>query len=376
MGLFRRSTGAPPPVRMPLGLNVLLVLSAAGGFAVVFGLLLWLGLGRPSLPTSEQWTVKDSFDFVKIVLAVVGGIGGVVALVVSYRKQRLGEAAEEREDAQLFNETFNQAAEQLGSAEAPVRLAGMYTLERLGQNTPEQQQTIANVLCAYLRMPYTPPVDDPAEEDREENERRKQEREVRLTAQRILANNLRPKKGQEDRHWKDIHLDLTGATLLDFDFSSCQVDTALFNGAQFSGDALFNEALFGGNARFDKARFGGNTWFGEARFNGDAWFREAKFGGNAWFGEARFNGGAWFGGVRFNGDVSFVRSQVRLDVSEDVLSKRVWPRGYVVEELLSAEEERLVEEEWVSDREGAWGYLTPVESEESDDFVIDSREER
>ncbi|MER2092292.1 MAG: pentapeptide repeat-containing protein, partial [Saccharopolyspora rectivirgula] len=303
---------------------------------------------------SEQWTVKDSFDFVKIVLAVVGGIGGVVALVVSYRKQRLGEAAEEREDAQLFNETFNQAAEQLGSAEAPVRLAGMYTLERLGQNTPEQQQTIANVLCAYLRMPYTPPVDDPAEEDREENERRKQEREVRLTAQRILANNLRPKKGQEDRHWKDIHLDLTGATLLDFDFSSCQVDTALFNGAQFSGDALFNEALFGGNARFDKARFGGNTWFGEARFNGDA----------------------WFGGVRFNGDVSFVRSQVRLDVSEDVLSKRVWPRGYVVEELLSAEEERLVEEEWVSDREGAWGYLTPVESEESDDFVIDSREER
>ncbi len=43
---------------------------------------------------------------------------------------------------------------------------------------------------------------------------------------------------------------------------------------------------------------------------------------------------------------------------------------------MSAEEERLVEEEWVSDREGAWGYLTPVESEESDDFVIDSREER
>ena len=80
MGLFRRSTGAPPPVRMPLGLNVLLVLSAAGGFAVVFGLLLWLGLGRPSLPTSEQWTVKDSFDFVKIVLAVVGGIGELLGL--------------------------------------------------------------------------------------------------------------------------------------------------------------------------------------------------------------------------------------------------------------------------------------------------------
>src|SRR5690606_41494488 len=139
-------------------------------------------------------------------------------------------------------------------------------------------------------------------------DRRRQEREVRRTAQRILANNLRPKKGQEDRRWKDIHLDLTGATLLDFDFSSCQVDTALFNGAQFSGDALFNEALFGGNARFDKARFGGNTWFGEARFNGGAWFGEAKFDGDATFGEMRFKGGGGFGVVKIDGDGSFGES--------------------------------------------------------------------
>jgi hypothetical protein len=51
---------------------------------------------------------------------------------------------------------YTKAADQLGSEKAPVRLAGMYALERLAQSTPEQRQTIVNVLCAYLRMPYAP----------------------------------------------------------------------------------------------------------------------------------------------------------------------------------------------------------------------------
>src|SRR5690606_38635672 len=109
----------------------------------------------------------------------------------------------------------------------------------------------------------------------------------------------------------------------------------------YGNTCRLREARFNGGAWFGEAEFAGDAEFGEARFNGGAWFGEAEFAGDAEFGEARFNGDAWFGGVRFNGDVSFVRSQVRLDVSEDVLSKRVWPRGYVVEELLSAAEERL-----------------------------------
>jgi hypothetical protein len=44
-----------------------------------------------------------------------------------------------------------------GSDKAPVRLAGLYALERLAQNNEYQRQTIVNVVCAYLRMPYQPP---------------------------------------------------------------------------------------------------------------------------------------------------------------------------------------------------------------------------
>lgn len=56
-----------------------------------------------------------------------------------------------------------------------------------------------------------------------------QEREVRLAAQRILANRLFPRA--TDRFWDGLDLDLSGANLIDFDIRACQVGTARFDGA-------------------------------------------------------------------------------------------------------------------------------------------------
>ncbi len=304
---------------MPLVANIALVLGGAVVVAVALGLGLWWGIGKPTIATNEPWTAKEGFDFVKIVLTVVGGIGAVVALVVSYRKQRLGEAvekreqaAETREDARLFGEDFARATEQLGSPEAPVRLAGMYTLERLAEATPKQQQTIVNVLCAYLRMPYSPPERDSAEENHKENERRKQEREVRLTAQRILAANLRPGKDPESQtgeYWTDIHLDLTGATLLAFDLRHCQLATASFKKAQFLEGADFGGAEFSGTARFFRAEFNGSADFAGVQFNGIADFAKAQFRGFADFAKAQFRGFADFTAAQFRETAIFFRAQ-------------------------------------------------------------------
>jgi hypothetical protein len=74
----------------------------------------------PSTGSATAWTVTNTFDAMKIVLAVVGGIGGVVALTVAYRRQHLGETAEQREDTKLFTDRFTKAAELLGSDKAAV----------------------------------------------------------------------------------------------------------------------------------------------------------------------------------------------------------------------------------------------------------------
>jgi hypothetical protein len=49
---------------------------------------------------------------------------------------------------QRITDLYIKPVEQLGSDKAPVRLGGLYALERLAQGNPDQRQTIVNVPCA------------------------------------------------------------------------------------------------------------------------------------------------------------------------------------------------------------------------------------
>jgi uncharacterized protein YjbI with pentapeptide repeats len=224
------------------------------------------------------------------------------------------------------------AAELLGSDQAAVRLAGLYALERLAQDNASHRQTIVDIVCGYLRMPFTPPPQhsapsrdatslsprrpawmrpQPTGTGVTAGDDRRQERQVRLTAQRILAAHLQPEpKGRRGRptnpkYWSHIDLDLTGATLLDFQLQRCRVRTGIFTNAHFSGPARFDKVTFTGKARFDEATFTGNAWFSEATFTGYAGFDEATFTGNARFTEVTFSGAAWFSGATFTGYAGF-----------------------------------------------------------------------
>ncbi|HXT88128.1 MAG TPA: AAA family ATPase, partial [Trebonia sp.] len=78
--------------------------------------------------------------------------GGVVALVVAYRRQHVGEAAEAREHGRALTDRLGAAAEQLGSERPAVRIAGAYAMARLADDWPQARQTCINVLCGYLRL--------------------------------------------------------------------------------------------------------------------------------------------------------------------------------------------------------------------------------
>ncbi|MGZ4521529.1 MAG: hypothetical protein ACXVGA_08115, partial [Mycobacteriaceae bacterium] len=81
----------------------------------------------------------------------VVGVGGAVALVVAYRKRRLGEDEHRRQDeasardlTRLFNERFARASDQLGSERPAIRLAGIYAMAGLAD-------ACANNCCANCR---------------------------------------------------------------------------------------------------------------------------------------------------------------------------------------------------------------------------------
>jgi hypothetical protein len=358
---------------------------------------LWLLLALFGAGTPADQAQLDVF---RATGNVVLGAGGAVALVLAARRQRLGElelrrkeqelaqrehaqkhveqvasdnAAHQRrlaEDARIdaverrITELYTKAADQLGSEKTPIRLAGLYALERLAQTTPEQRQTIVNLLCAYLRLPYAlptgpqlprwsslrapdpgaaglPPSDagGPASDE---------ELEVRETAQRILADHLYPGDSPgvtRPEFWPGITLNLTGAVLCHFDFRGCRVGNVRFGGARFAGWTRFEDVEFTGYAIFGGSTFDRSANFRGARFHGSALFRGTVFRSGAMFDEAVFSGEALFGGARtidgvphpdgavFGGTASFAAATFERNVVleyarvADDAADHVWPPG-------------------------------------------------
>jgi uncharacterized protein YjbI with pentapeptide repeats len=327
----------PVAERVPLFGHVAVLLLLAAIVAVTVGTGMWAIFGRPQLAApgtagtdatlpggAAPWSVQNTFDAIKIVLAVVAGIGGVVALTVAYRKQDHGEAAEHRENTKLFNDRFGRAADQLGSGQAAVRLAGVYALAGLADDWAEGRQTCIDVLCAYLCMPYTPP---PAEKPPpagampaglplgraaggNDSRDARQEQQVRRTVLALIRERLQPARADDRPRWHGHRFNLHGAvidggdlsgihvpagTVLDLTAAAFPGGTVDFSGAVFSGGTVgFRYAVFsGGTVGFRYAVFsGGAVGFGGAVFSG----------GTVDFGGAEFSGGAVdFGGAEFSG---------------------------------------------------------------------------
>ncbi|PRW61735.1 pentapeptide repeat-containing protein [Actinopolyspora mortivallis] len=299
-------------------------------------------------------------EAIKLASSIAVGVGGAALLVLAARRQRANELSvlqqeqaqrlQERKAAQSKHdvderratELYTSAAQQLASGQAPVRMAGLYALSRLGQNNPDHRQAVVNLFCAYLRMPYTPPETERSDCEREEyahrfdprspgralrdspalatllkltatqtsesgqltdTEHQRQERQVRLTAQRLLTRHLRPCPDEHGRptneeFWDGMDLDLVEAVLDHWDFRGCRVHSADFTLARFYGIASFSGA----------------------RFHDVAWFAGARFHGPVFFNETRFHGAP----------PEFDRSWARLDRGSFRAS--TWPAGWTVEE--------------------------------------------
>jgi hypothetical protein len=136
------------------------MLAALG--AVVAGasvaIILLLTIAGGAKPGTDRANAR--LDAVRTGLAVGASIGAAAGLMLAFRRQHHQEIATELTDRDAterrITELYTKAVEQLGSDKAPVRLGGLYALERLAQDNPAHRHTIVNVICAYLRMPFSP----------------------------------------------------------------------------------------------------------------------------------------------------------------------------------------------------------------------------
>jgi len=298
--------------------------------------------------------------------SVIVGLGGAATLALLVHRQvlqardqthreQVAVDAKRDADERRAQELFVKAVEQLGHDRAAVRIGALHALDALGQEHAHRRRAVMDVWCAYLRMPPTTtgagelvpfgtehqtkdlrihapwviatllPEDLRASVVADIATWPADELHVRDTAQRLIAGHLRDKSledGEEDLKtepdgpfWGAMDVDLTGAHLHNLRFSSCRMNRAVFERAQFTGhtrfdrarfaaDTDFEAATFNGGLTFDGAGFAATARFWRARFTGFSSFG-ARFDGQASFSETTFVGSTWFQGATFAGDVGF-----------------------------------------------------------------------
>ncbi|WP_063825758.1 pentapeptide repeat-containing protein [Nocardiopsis ganjiahuensis] len=256
--------------RKPLPLPVLIALVIVAVSAAV-GLIIagtWWAMGARVPTTPDEFTVGHLNAISVRAFAIVAGLGATALLVINYRRQVTTEAESERQELKLFDERFTNAYTELGSEHPAVRLGAVYALANLADDAPKNRedlvQTVIDILCAYIRMPYSPEPKEPREGESAAAKERYRElkqqfdsmREVRHTILRIIGDRLR-----KDTRWRGK----------DYDFSGAVIDGLDFRGAHFTSSTVdFAHAHFtSGNVDFSNTRFkGGSVIFSAADFAG------------------------------------------------------------------------------------------------------------
>jgi uncharacterized protein YjbI with pentapeptide repeats len=171
---------------------------------------------------------------------------------------------------------YQAAADRLAAAAPGMAHVAVAELLALAVADPELRQPVTDSICEWLCGPAGSGG-------------------VTVEERRAVLGSLTDRLRVREAPWQDVSVDLSGATLVDADFSGCRLDGAAFADTRFQGTAVFDGVTFDDDVMFQRAVFYGDVSFTEARFEGDAEFGRVRFRGRADFTGAVFGGMAWFG---------------------------------------------------------------------------------
>ncbi len=251
--------------------RLMLLVTVLAAVAVTVATTVVLLLVEPTAPRSEA---------VRTGALSGGAVVALYALWLNDRRRRVEEARHDLEGEKIADERFARSVELLGNEADQVRVGALHSLAWLAGSTPRYKQTVLDVLCAYLRRPFEHPElrDEPAapgtasgsdpEADRE--------REVRFTAQRLIADVL---PWGEDPDRRTYNLDLSGARLDHLRLEGRRIGRLNARGARFHGNSRLGHLEAAKPVLFTDASFKGRLDLREARLDGGVSFQRTQFHG-------------------------------------------------------------------------------------------------
>lgn len=123
-----------------------------GPVGFVLGIIFAVTIGIPTgIDIYQNWQNLDPKDrsqagitLIQTVATIIGGIAIFWNIVLSRRQ-----LAASKE--QNITERFSVAVEQLGHEQTAVRIGGIYSLERIAQDSPRDYWTVMEILAAFIR---------------------------------------------------------------------------------------------------------------------------------------------------------------------------------------------------------------------------------
>ena len=241
-----------------------MVVAAGVGFTV----WQWEWLHGSSPENTASTTMRNMGLLVAGGLAIVfAAWRGWVAERQSATARRQAETSQEQADTAyrgLLNERYQRGAEMLGSEVLTVRMAGIYALQRLAEEHPEQYHIqVMQLLCAFVRSPLGDNDTHSLHSERIVSLEQATREDVRAIVM-VLRN--RKERGLNLESDAEFRLDLRGANLIGCDLSEMNLSNAILGGVDFahadltgtnfSGADLRRAGLFKsrlGNADFSRA---------------------------------------------------------------------------------------------------------------------------
>ena len=170
----------------------------------------------------RDWLQENGEMLRNVSFLVAAGVGLPLAIWRTKTADRQADTAQQS----LLNERYQKGAEMLGNSALAVRMGGIYALQRLAEDHPEQFYIqMMELLCAFVRQP----TKDRNLKRRQMDDEKKDDEtllSVREDVQAVMAAIGSLRKTGKELEKDDFKLDLQGASLRSGDFSGMNLSGA------------------------------------------------------------------------------------------------------------------------------------------------------
>jgi len=213
-------------------------LMALGAFLIA--LLIFVPWIHSWLIVSDKLSEKDALEVAnetrKTIAQIMAGMAAIVAFYFAWLRNYLTAQGQ-------ITDRFAKAVEQLGSDQISIRMGGIFALERIAKDSPEDHWTVMEVLTAFIREKS--PANPKEEEKPDEAKKDKDDEEIpKLPNDIQAALTVIARRGNlEWEKENDKQIDLRGADLRRADLENAQLQGADMTGAQLQGASLIGAQL-------------------------------------------------------------------------------------------------------------------------------------